>query len=427
MKGEERMANLDLIDVYIEYTDGIEIPKVYHRWCAITAISALLGRKYYFDHGHFRIFPNMYVMLIGDAGARKSTAIKLIRKIISKTGYNSFASDKTTQEKFLLDLEGEDDVEGTAARNITDINLWGNLSEKYNDPREVFIVADEFNEFAGSGNLDFYSMLGNLWDWDDSINPFTRRLKNSKSVSIYQPTISILGGNTQEGFSRAFPPDIIGQGFLSRLLIIYGQRTGRKITFPETPEEEETAEIVGYFRNILNSNRGPAILTKGGMDILNEIYQTWEEIDDARFVSYSNRRFTQLIKLSLIIVAAEDSGIITDNVVIKANTILSAAEICMPKALGQFGKGKNSDVSNKIIELLSRAERPMTTKDIWQHVSNDLDKFNNLQELIQGLTFAQKIQQIMGQGFLVKQKQKEVPKYVDFSILTDEEKMMINQ
>ena len=48
-------------------------------------------------------------MLVGASGTRKSTAIKLFKKLIQQAGYDTIAADKTTKEKFILDLSGEQD------------------------------------------------------------------------------------------------------------------------------------------------------------------------------------------------------------------------------------------------------------------------------------------------------------------------------
>ncbi len=180
-----------IFDTYFQYTEHTEPPLIFHRWCMLSAVGALLGRQYRLPFGDFNIYPNQYIMLIGDPGTRKSTAIKLARKVLSASGFEKFAAERTSKEKFLLDLEGVVGDEGeTLTRNTVMTNLFGedNLSEI----KEVFIVADEFNEFVGSGNLEFLSLLGSLWDWDDESTPFKQRLKTSKSVSIYQPTINIL-------------------------------------------------------------------------------------------------------------------------------------------------------------------------------------------------------------------------------------------
>lgn len=438
---------MNFLDAYVEYTKESEPPFTYHRWCAISMVGALLGRSVWFEHGHFRVFPNLYVMLLGEPGARKSTAIKIMKRIAANAGYDKFAADKTTKEKFLLDLEGHvtDEMQDAlnnkkAGKNydaIMEANLWGTEGLAAREPRETLIAADEFNEFAGTGNLEFYTTLGNLWDWDNEDAPFTQRLKNSRSVSIYQPTISILGGNTPENFSRAFPPEIIGQGFLSRMLLIHGERSKRKYTFPPVPEKDKTDAIVSFTRGILQRKTVGAVSRSREADALfDSIYREWQELGDIRFRSYSTRRFTQLLKLSIIVCASNllqssnasgerehgASFTITEQDVIVANTILSAAEFSMPRALGEFGKSKYSDVSNKILDLLISSRKPMKIHDIWKEVNRDLEKLSQLGDIMAALQQAEKIQYIKDTGFLPKRAVPKKAKFVDWSLLTEEER-----
>ena len=103
--------NKDLFELYFEYVRDTEPPLIYHRWSLIAAVGAFLGRRYYMPFGDGRIFPNQYVMLIGNPGTRKSTAIKTSKKLLSSAGYDMFAAEKTTKEKFLQDLAGMDENE----------------------------------------------------------------------------------------------------------------------------------------------------------------------------------------------------------------------------------------------------------------------------------------------------------------------------
>ena len=95
-----------LMDKYFSYVVDTEAPLIFHRWTLLSALGAMLGRQYYFPFGHFKIHPNMYLMLIGNPGSRKTTAIGLARKLLARTGYDTFAAQRTSKEKFLLDLEG---------------------------------------------------------------------------------------------------------------------------------------------------------------------------------------------------------------------------------------------------------------------------------------------------------------------------------
>ena len=100
--------------------------------------------------------------------------------------------------------------------------------------------------------------------------------------------------------------------------------------------------------------------------LLEKIYTAWGGIDDVRFDTYSNRRFTHLLKLLLPVVAARLGNRVTERDVVYANTILTHTEHLMPKALGEFGKAKHSEVAHKVIQILEGAGVPLTITDVWK-------------------------------------------------------------
>lgn len=416
----------DFFSAYLSYSSDTEVPTGFHRWSIITALGAYLGRQFYLQHGSFRIHTNMYSMLIGSPGTRKSTAIKLAKKLITEAGYLTIAASKTSKEKFLMDLAGDlglDAPGGKDAEAFLDQNLWGSSDNQ--SPAEMFIMADEFNVFMGHGNVEFISMLGDLWDYD---GVYENRIKSGKSLKINNPTVSILGGNTPTGFSQAFPTEMLGQGFFSRLMMIYGEPNGRRIPFPVNPDSEATAAIISYLRNIKSHVFGSASLTASARGQLEAIYRSNPRINDIRFESYSNRRFNHLIKLCLICAASRISNEIDIRDVTYANTILKHAEHSMPRALGEFGKSRNADVSHKIIQLAESSDQVITYKDIWKHIGADLEKMTDLATLLQNLVGADKLQQMPdGSGFLPKKLVVDysTDPYVDFNLLTNEERKSV--
>ena len=410
----------DFFSKYLHYTSDAEPPAVFQRWCAIAGIGALLGRQFYFQHGFKTIYPNIYCMLIGSPGTRKSTSIKLMRSFLTQSGYTTIAAEKSTKEKFLLDLAGTDTAE--SAEDILDQNLFGNGESK--DDSEMFIMADEFNDFFGNGNIEFISLLGTLWDFN---GVYRNRIKNGKSVDIPNPTVSILGGNTPTGFSLAFPSDILGQGFFSRILLIHGEPNGKRIPFPPEPDRDATARVIENLREIKSTVFGPAQLTGAAKRLLSEIYIRDPKVDDVRFASYSNRRFDHLLKLCLVVAANRLSTEIAECDVIYANTILSHAEQYMPKALGEFGKAKNSDVTHKVLEIINNATGVVKMKDIWCQVYTDLSKMSELQDILIALQGAEKIQTVPEVGGFLPNRRvllDGMKGLVDFSLLTSEEREM---
>jgi len=413
----------DFLSTYLAYASDTEVPAIFHRWSAIAGIGAMLGRQFYLQHGHFKINPNIYCMLVGSPGTRKSTAIKLFKKLIVQAGYRTIAANKTTKEKFLLDLAGETEGHNRDADAFLDGGLFGDATAS--DDKEMFIMADEFNNFFGNGNIEFLSLLGDLWDFD---GVFENRIKNGKSVLINNPTISILGGNTPTNIALAFPAEIFGQGFFSRMLFIYGEPNGRRIAFPKSVDDSRHREIAERLRSIKECVSGPAILSKEGEGLLERIYnESSGGIDDVRFESYSNRRFSHLLKLCLVVSASRLSTEIRKQDVLFANTILSHAEYAMPKALGEFGKARHSDVSHRIVQKLESSNEPLNFYDLWEDVQADLERLQDLQTLLSNLVAAKRIQSVAIDGKAVYMPCRRVLQVtnnglVDYSLLTEEER-----
>jgi hypothetical protein len=430
-------ADPTLFPHYFQYVAKTEPPLIFHRWCMLTSIGAMLGRQFWLPFGASRIFPNMYTMLIGNPGTRKSTAVMRSRRLLAGVGYETFASEKTSKEKFLMDLAGMADEDGydyrlrpSTRKSKLGSGLIG-LEDLIGDdaaaageksPREVFVVADEFNEFVGSGNMEFLSMLGVLWDWDDDSRMYRQRLKTSKSVDIYQPTVSILSGNTHSSFLAAFPPQAVGQGFLSRLLLIYGERPRAKYAFPEAPSEHLTALLMERLSAIRSKVQGPATVDPAAREALTRIYSSWPELDDNRFQYYSSRRYTHLLKLCLVFAAARCSTTIIEFDVLYANTCLTYAESLMPKAMGEFGKSRDSEASTKLMQELYKATRPLTMQKVIEILSHDLEGPREITALLQKLVTGNRIQYVTagGGGYLPVQKQISNNRlFVDFKLLAE--------
>lgn len=411
----------DFLTQYLSYTENTEPPAIYHRWAIITAVAAYLERSYYFQLGHSNIYPNLYVMLVGGAGTRKNTAINIAKNLIRKAGYSTIAASKTSKEKFFLDL-AEQNLSGDIINDILDQNLFGQSTDSL-EVTPCYIASGEFNTFFGNNILDFLADLGELWDYEGI---FESKIKNGKSVKIPNPTITMIGGNTPATLANTFPPQIIGQGFFSRLLMIWGYRTRDKITFPEDPDPEYTKMLVEFIQGIKPNVQTRVELTPSARKLLDAIYKSSGSINDPRFESYYNRRFSQLIKLCIICMCSLRESKISESIVLFGHTILVHAENFMPKALGEFGLAKNSEVTHKVLTIIQEASEPLKMKEIWTVVSTDLENITKLGEILRNLMEADKIQSIPELGFLPKRKaiENSVGKYVDYGLLSNEERNM---
>ena len=392
------MSPDDFFSHYLTYTNGGEVPTSFHRWSAIAGIAAILERNIYLPFGHTEIHPNIYTMLIGSAGTRKSSAIRLMKKLLIKAGYTTIAAERSSKERFLYDLSHKSHESSEKTEDILDQNLFGAFDlgvKDESDATPMLIAADEANDFFGINNVDFLSILGNLWDWSGK---YENRIKTGKSDWIPNPTITILSGNTPTGFNQAFPSALFGQGFFSRLLIIYGEPNGKRITIPRAPSAAETEHIVNLLQAVRVSQKGMREFTPQAFKLLDAIYQSTGLPTDSKLDAYYNRRAVHLCKLCLVVSAARLESKISEVSVIQANTYLTYVEGLMSKALGEFGSAKNSDAAHKILTFLRAQDSPASLKDIWKQVNNELDKMSDLQQIVQKLIFADKIQTVVANG-----------------------------
>lgn len=364
-----------LMDQYLDYVGVGEAPLIYHKWTFFCCLSAAIGRKASFSMGHFQIFPNIYVMLMGDPGTRKSTAIKIGKGALERSGFKHFSGSSSSQERFLQDLE---------AAGIATLE----------ECSQQFICADEFNNFLGEGNNKFISTLTELFDAGPS---FDARLKQAKSAVIPNPIVTMLGGNTHQNFGTCFPPSIVNNGFLSRLILVWGQRSGVRIPFPPQLDIEKRDALVTLFEQIQDTQLGPLSITPQAAKAIEDIYYAWEDLPDGRFLTYSQRRQLHLQKLCVICAAAQGKLVIDYGDVLYSNTFLNEAERQFSKALGEFGKSKTSEEASIVMNVLYAAKgKPVPLSRIWSSVCTNLGKFEDLRTILHSLVAAERVDNLEG-------------------------------
>lgn len=369
---------MNFFDEYFKYVGESEAPNIFHRWCSLSTLSSVIGRGVYLPFGHSRIYTNQYILLMGMPGARKNSAIGIAKDILTAAGYTTFAKDKSSKERFFADMVKKIDPDNPDLENLV-----------LDAPSEVLIANGEFLDFIGKGDMDFLTALTNLWD---NLPIYEHPKLHGKSVLVPKPTVNILGGATVKGLGIAIPPEALGTGLLSRLLLIHSEPTGNQITWPKEILEGASDQIVEYLYKIKRDCVGRMERSEGVEKLLDKMYKTFPGLEDGRFADYSARRFTHLLKLTMLITISEGRMEMLAEDALKANTILNSAERRMSKALGEFGKSKYSDVSNTIMDVLNSAHKPVSHTELWKVVSKDMSDQKDLGVVMKNLLTSEKAQ-----------------------------------
>lgn len=372
----------DFFTRYMDYVDleNQEAPAIYHRWTLASAIGTLLGRQFYLPFGQSFIYPNQFIMLMGTPGTRKGSAMNIGRNLLKKAGYTRFSASRTSLERFLMDMR-QLDIDPTAGIADIEAMVLDGSSESY-------IFAGEFVDFIGPNDISFINLLTNLWD-----NPpdYKHPKIQGRSVEVHQPTVNLFGGSTPQTFSIAFPPEVIGTGFTSRLLLIHSEPTGKRIAWPALTDELATEQLVHHIKEIRENIKGEATFGKESRKLIERIYENEVHVDDGRFSFYQQRRDLHLKKLAMIHAASELSVAVEPEHILRANTMLAVAEKYMPRALGEFGKSKYAVAANDVLQYLNKRTMPATAQDIWKAVGRNLSKLTELQDVLANLKNGEKI------------------------------------
>jgi energy-coupling factor transporter ATP-binding protein EcfA2 len=361
--------------------EDTESPRIFHIWSAVFAISASLGRRCWLPFGTFDIFPNQYILLVGTPGTRKSTAASLGRKLLKQaTGVQFAPSDTGGQRQGLLNaLFGEESQAkeflngaqlGARENTIASLTMLDSISNEPDDEELVAVaeadrhhlavVASEFSRFIGQHNLSMLDFLGEV-GYDGEDYEYKTRQTN---VVLKNPLMNILGCTTPTMLNNSMPPAAGGQGFLSRMILVYGTRKYKQVPRPRAPDLELVGKVKERLNDAYHRLSGPFVETDDGRAFCESLYNHSLEIADSRFGYYGERRYTHLIKLSMCLASSRGDSTITKSDYEEANRILSATERGMPDALGEFGLNPLALLKQEILEQLRATQGPLTMEQV---------------------------------------------------------------
>lgn len=370
------------LNEYLQLVEDTESPRIFHIWSAVFAVAASLGRRCWLPFGTFDIFPNHYILLVGTPGTRKSTAAGLSRKLLKKsTGVRFAPSDTGGQRQGLINaLFG--DEQGQSKEFLGSAELGGRensiasltqLDEVTNQPEDselieiaeadrhhLAVIASEFSRFIGQHNLSMLDFLGEVGYDGENYEYLTRQT----NVVLKNPLMNVLGCTTPVMLNNSMPPAAGGQGFLSRMILVYGTRKYKKVPRPQAPPVELMDKVRNKLNDAYHKLSGPFEETKDARVYSEALYDHPLDIADSRFSYYGERRYTHLIKLAMCLAASRgDSTIVKDDYE-ESNRILSATERGMPDALGEFGLNPLALLKQEILEQLRATQGPLTMEQV---------------------------------------------------------------
>jgi len=285
----------DWITNYLEYVEDTEPDIRHHEWTALSILSMVLQRKVWVEKASQTWYPNLYVLLVGHAGSRKGTAMEYGGKLLRKSGVElHLASTKGSTSDLIFTLKSSTDAFLIHGKQYIHSSLGVFATEFVN-----FILKEKGNEII--------NVLNELFDCLPMFEYGTRSYSKEKAENVF---LSLIGATTPEHFKNSLPLEAIGGGFLSRLIMIYGERK-KKDANAKLNEGLEPG-LIEDLRDI-HQLKGPFVIHES----FNERYDHWYENEETPsdlklhfFSTYTERRQVHLAKISLICCASEGSEMV---------------------------------------------------------------------------------------------------------------------
>lgn len=307
-----------IVGNYLEYTRDIPSSAMYRMWAAIHAVGAAAERRIWTGLGINRLYPNLFVFLVGPPGVGKTQAINPMSVLLRKSGSTLLAPNDVTKQS-LLDCLAE------SARG-------GVVDGKPFDFHYSTVIVRELANFMSKYDLELTGILTDLYDCPAANEEKKRSHLKGKMLPF--PGLNLLVGTATENLGTTITPEMWGSGFMARVLIIFNADIiVPKDMFAEDIMDEARAQAIIAGLSRVGKMSGPMAWTPPARAMIQTLRENPSEGAPLhnRLAHYITRRWLHLAKLCMIAALSRHSMTVTDVDFDLAFHWLTQAETFMPE------------------------------------------------------------------------------------------------
>lgn len=342
------------VNGYMEYTKESESPDAYHIWCALSALSSVVRRNVWLDQGIYLLFNNLYVALVGPPGrTAKSTAIRMSRRLTTQVPGIVMGPDSCSREQLIKAM----------------------ATAKLDNQCCMTIHSTEFSSIIDTSGILMIQFLTDIFDCDYS-NPrgWRYETKTQGKDEIINPYLAMLVGTTPSYIADSLPDNVIGHGFTSRTIFVYGDKERQENSRPKEAPRELVLALVTDLVRIGNLHgefhwdcQCVGKCECAGDTAIKEYDKFYHNLytaapDDYRMEGYWWRKKIHVLKVAMLLSMAEsDALVLTAPVIRAAAQFLELIEGPMSRTFSAVGKyDKASDLERIGSQLVAADGLPVS-------------------------------------------------------------------
>jgi hypothetical protein len=331
---------------------------VFHKWGAIGTLSAVMGRRIWFDQSYYLIYPNLYIVFVGEPGDKKSTAMNLAMDLVQKTK-TPICPPSITKEA-LTQMMSESNKEAPCATVIE-------IDHKVISYSHLSMFASEIVTMlsAGGNPIGMIEFLTDIYDRE----VFDVVTKNKGTDRIIGPYITMLACMTPEQTGQMLKQSIITGGFSRRVVFIYGKSKEYGIPFPELTDQQREAKVLLLsYLNRIKEWSGSFHFSPEAREFFIEWYQQKHaqlaKPNPAAYKNWLRSKDVILIKVAMLLVVSEFSGDKTIHLrhAQEALNMLDEVEPNLSRIFAGAGRNIGAELANKVMIFIRETGQKSATR-----------------------------------------------------------------
>lgn len=324
---------------YGVFSGGNETPELYHVWAGFSVLASFAGRRVWVQQGIHTIYPNLYVILVGNASIGKSLAMDYANKILREFPEDVNIGPSTVTFEELCRFMGKECVR--------EIEVEGEKLQF----TPVTLYADELSVFLGTADpLKMINFLTQCWRSELFINA----TKNQGTDRIPGPCVNLLACMTPEVMSSMLKTNLISGGFTRRCLWVQSNKFGTPIPRMKITPEQEAARkrCVEAGRRILQAS-GEFKWEPGAVKVFDAWYEKKHEVyvrqTDPTMAGYYRTWDVMVLKVAMLIALSEGNELrLEAHHIAKAVELTKDMERTVRHLFLASGRNPLADVANTI-------------------------------------------------------------------------------
>lgn len=348
---------------FLTYAEGCETPELYDLWSALATLSSIVSRRVWVNQGYFTIYPNLYIVLVGAPGDRKTTSMNMGKEMLREIGTIPFAATCMTKEALCRYM---------STQCLKKFPLSDGKEKEYTP---ITLCLTELSHFLGANSAHMIDFLTTIYDQE----VYDAKTKNKGDDIIPGPYLTVLACTTPSNITRYLREDVISGGFSRRALFAFELDYGTPIAFPEV-----TAVAAGAWKWCIDWAQklegvsgqfvwtGPAITWYKKW--YEDLFHSLKNHDNMMTRGYYRSKHIQLLKVGMLVALSESLDLRLDQVHLEvALEMLNKLELNLPKVFEAMGRNELAPIAARMVEMLEMVGEPVPERKVLNDFFREAD------------------------------------------------------